>query len=166
MTQNEEVLDRLRIPYEKIKFGKKLEVQGYGTVFEGEGGEVSDVGSRAIGGAQAGTEDVSGVIELDAAGAEDVSVKLEEGMLLNIRKVRELSVKLSQVEGQLSHLNEQQVENEELFELMTKMYLDKKWEASVLYHQLIEAMNDNVEKDQMINRLKRQLRELTMNQGI
>ncbi|KAI7725290.1 hypothetical protein M8C21_002681, partial [Ambrosia artemisiifolia] len=29
-------LDHLRIPYDKIKFGKKLETQGYGTVFEGE----------------------------------------------------------------------------------------------------------------------------------
>ncbi|KVH93986.1 Protein kinase, catalytic domain-containing protein [Cynara cardunculus var. scolymus] len=36
MTENEDGLDYLRIPYEKIKFGKKLEVQGYGTVFEGE----------------------------------------------------------------------------------------------------------------------------------
>ncbi|KAJ0487912.1 putative protein kinase RLK-Pelle-CrRLK1L-1 family [Helianthus annuus] len=29
-------LDHLRIPYDKIKFGEKLETQGYGTVFEGE----------------------------------------------------------------------------------------------------------------------------------
>nr|XP_043623726.1 uncharacterized protein LOC122595433 isoform X2 [Erigeron canadensis] len=29
-------LDDLRIPLDKIKFGKKLEVQGYGTVFEGQ----------------------------------------------------------------------------------------------------------------------------------
>lgn len=36
MTENEDGLDYLRIPYEKIKFGKKLEVQGYGTVYEGE----------------------------------------------------------------------------------------------------------------------------------
>ncbi|KAJ9538547.1 hypothetical protein OSB04_031280 [Centaurea solstitialis] len=34
--ENEDGLDYLRIPYEKIKFGNKLEVQGYGTVFDGE----------------------------------------------------------------------------------------------------------------------------------
>ncbi|GJW21886.1 tyrosine-protein kinase, non-receptor Jak2 [Tanacetum coccineum] len=29
-------MDHLRIPFEKIKFGHKLEVQGYGTIYEGE----------------------------------------------------------------------------------------------------------------------------------
>ncbi|XP_071689354.1 uncharacterized protein [Rutidosis leptorrhynchoides] len=29
-------LDHLRIPFDKIKFGKKLEVEGYGSVFQGE----------------------------------------------------------------------------------------------------------------------------------
>ncbi|KAK9060828.1 hypothetical protein SSX86_021534 [Deinandra increscens subsp. villosa] len=32
-------LDHLRIPFEKIKIGKKLEVEGYGSVFEGEFGD-------------------------------------------------------------------------------------------------------------------------------
>ncbi|GKC43996.1 tyrosine-protein kinase, non-receptor Jak2 [Tanacetum coccineum] len=29
-------IDHLRIPFEKIEFGRKLEVQGYGTIYEGE----------------------------------------------------------------------------------------------------------------------------------
>ncbi|GJY92004.1 tyrosine-protein kinase, non-receptor Jak2 [Tanacetum coccineum] len=29
-------MDHLRIPFEKIEFGRKLEVQGYGTIYEGE----------------------------------------------------------------------------------------------------------------------------------
>lgn len=36
MSETGDGLDELRIPYEKIKFGKKLETQGYGSVLEGE----------------------------------------------------------------------------------------------------------------------------------
>ncbi|XP_021996484.1 serine/threonine-protein kinase pakF isoform X6 [Helianthus annuus] len=36
MSESGDGLDHLRIPYDKIKFGEKLETQGYGTVFEGE----------------------------------------------------------------------------------------------------------------------------------
>ncbi|KAL8215497.1 hypothetical protein R6Q57_022334 [Mikania cordata] len=36
MSETGDGLDHLRIPFDKIKFGKKLEVEGYGTVFEGE----------------------------------------------------------------------------------------------------------------------------------
>ncbi|XP_076890592.1 putative receptor-like protein kinase At5g24010 [Bidens hawaiensis] len=36
MPETGDGFDHLRIPFEKIKFGNKLETQGYGTVFEGE----------------------------------------------------------------------------------------------------------------------------------
>ncbi|KAI3814461.1 hypothetical protein L1987_14101 [Smallanthus sonchifolius] len=36
MSETGDGLDYLRIPFEKIKFGKKLETEGYGTVLEGE----------------------------------------------------------------------------------------------------------------------------------
>ncbi|XP_023744339.1 uncharacterized protein LOC111892523 [Lactuca sativa] len=39
MSENGDGLDYLRIPFEKIKFGKKLEGHGYGSVFEGEFGD-------------------------------------------------------------------------------------------------------------------------------
>ncbi|CAI9286118.1 unnamed protein product [Lactuca saligna] len=39
MSENRDGLDYLRIPFEKIKFGKKLEGHGYGSVFEGEFGD-------------------------------------------------------------------------------------------------------------------------------
>ncbi|KAI3711533.1 hypothetical protein L1987_70072 [Smallanthus sonchifolius] len=36
MSETRDGVDHLRIPFEKIKFGKKLETEGYGTVLEGE----------------------------------------------------------------------------------------------------------------------------------